>query len=83
MRRAEPTSGNVDMRETKAGGLGEVAVVVSDDEGEEVEAYEVAESAGGAREPTTRIDDDKFVINETTHCGRRCCAYRREPLPRF
>ena len=74
------------MRETNAGGLGEV---VSDDddswdvEGEEVEAYEAAGRAGGVREPTTRIDDDKFVINETTHCGRRCCAYRREPLPRF
>ena len=32
MRRAEPTSGNVDMRETNAGGLGEVAVVVSNDD---------------------------------------------------
>ena len=68
-RRAEPTSGNVDMRETNAaaaaGGLGVAAAAAAvgdswdddDDEGEEVEAYEVvvAERAGGIREPITLI----------------------------
>ena len=67
--RAEPMSGKIDMRETNAGGFA-VAVSIggslgSEDEGDEVEIYEV----GGVREPDREFDmsisnnNNKEIIN--------------------